>query len=59
MLDLIGDLALIGRPLLGRVIAERAGHAMHVALVAKIMSDASLYEVLTAEKVGEPQAAFA
>ena len=59
MLDLIGDLALIGKPLLGRVIAERAGHAMHVALVAKIMSDSSLYEVLTAEQVGEPAAAFA
>ena len=37
-LDLIGDLALIGRPLLGHVIAERAGHAMHAALVARIMS---------------------
>lgn len=46
-LDLIGDLALIGRPLLGHVIAERAGHAMHVALVAKIMSDPSLYEELS------------
>jgi UDP-3-O-[3-hydroxymyristoyl] N-acetylglucosamine deacetylase len=34
-LDLIGDLALIGRPLLGHVIAERAGHAMHTALVAR------------------------
>ena len=59
VLDLIGDLALIGKPLLGRVIAERAGHAMHVALVAKIMSDASLYEVRTAEQVDEPIAAFA
>ena len=38
-LDLIGDLALLGRPLLGHVIAERAGHAMHAALVARIMSD--------------------
>jgi UDP-3-O-[3-hydroxymyristoyl] N-acetylglucosamine deacetylase len=46
-LDLIGDLALIGRPLLGHVIAERAGHAMHTALVAKIMSDPSLYEIVT------------
>lgn len=46
-LDLIGDLALLGRPLIGRVIAERAGHALHVALVAKIMSDPSLYEVRT------------
>lgn len=50
-LDLIGDLALIGRPLLGHVIAERAGHAMHTALVARIMSDPSLYEVVTFEDV--------
>jgi UDP-3-O-[3-hydroxymyristoyl] N-acetylglucosamine deacetylase len=45
-LDLIGDLALLGRPLLGHVIAERAGHAMHAALVARIMSDSSLYEIV-------------
>jgi UDP-3-O-[3-hydroxymyristoyl] N-acetylglucosamine deacetylase len=58
-LDLIGDLALIGRPLLGRVIAERAGHAMHVALVAKIMSDASLYELVTLDQIENTTAAFA
>jgi UDP-3-O-[3-hydroxymyristoyl] N-acetylglucosamine deacetylase len=46
-LDLLGDLALIGRPLLGRVVAEKAGHAMHVALVNKLMSDPSLYEIVT------------
>jgi len=46
-LDLLGDLALIGRPLLGRVVAEKAGHAMHVALVNKIMSDSSLYEIVS------------
>lgn len=50
-LDLIGDLALIGRPLLGHVIAERAGHAMHVALVNRIMSDPSLYEVLSFDQL--------
>jgi UDP-3-O-[3-hydroxymyristoyl] N-acetylglucosamine deacetylase len=50
-LDLIGDLALIGRPLLGHVIAERAGHAMHVALVAKIMSDPSLYELINFDQL--------
>jgi len=33
-LDLIGDLALLGLPLLGHVVAERAGHFMHAALVA-------------------------
>lgn len=50
-LDLIGDLALIGRPLLGHVIAERAGHAMHTALVAKIMSDPTLYEILSFDQL--------
>ena len=51
VLDLIGDLALIGKPLLGHVIAERAGHAMHAALVSKIMSDPSLYEILSFDQL--------
>jgi UDP-3-O-[3-hydroxymyristoyl] N-acetylglucosamine deacetylase len=51
ILDLIGDLALIGRPLLGHVIAERAGHAMHAALVARIMQDSSLYETITFDQL--------
>ena len=46
-LDLLGDLALLGKPLLGLLVAEKAGHAMHVALVNKIMSDSSLYEIVT------------
>jgi UDP-3-O-[3-hydroxymyristoyl] N-acetylglucosamine deacetylase len=50
-LDLIGDLALLGRPLLGHVIAERAGHAMHAALVARIMSDPTVYEILTFDEM--------
>ena len=50
-LDLIGDLALLGRPLLGHVIAERAGHAMHAALVARIMSDPTIYEILTFDEL--------
>jgi UDP-3-O-[3-hydroxymyristoyl] N-acetylglucosamine deacetylase len=50
-LDLIGDLALIRRPLLGHVIAERAGHAMHFALVHRIMSDPSLYEILSFDQL--------
>ena len=50
-LDLIGDLALLGRPLLGHVIAECAGHAMHAALVTRIMQDSSLYELLTFDQL--------
>lgn len=51
VLDLIGDLALIGKPLLGHVIAERAGHAMHAALVSQIMSDPNLYEILSFDQL--------
>lgn len=51
ILDLVGDLALIGKPLLGHVIAERAGHAMHAALVSQIMSDPTLHEVLTFDQL--------
>ena len=50
-LDLIGDLALMGRPLLGHVIAERAGHAMHAELVKRVMSDPTLYEILSFDQL--------
>jgi UDP-3-O-[3-hydroxymyristoyl] N-acetylglucosamine deacetylase len=39
ILDLLGDLSLLGHPLIGHVIAERAGHAMHFALVARLMRE--------------------
>jgi UDP-3-O-[3-hydroxymyristoyl] N-acetylglucosamine deacetylase len=45
VLDLIGDLALLGHPLLGRVEADRAGHAMHAALVSRLLRDHSLWEM--------------
>jgi len=46
MLDLIGDLALAGRQIQGRVVAERAGHAMHTALVSRLMRDRSAWELV-------------
>jgi UDP-3-O-[3-hydroxymyristoyl] N-acetylglucosamine deacetylase len=45
ILDLIGDLALAGRRIEGHVVAERAGHAMHTALVARLMKDRSAWEL--------------
>ena len=47
VLDLIGDLALIGRQILGNVVADRAGHAMHTALVSRLLRDPSLWEETT------------
>ncbi|HEY8712849.1 MAG TPA: UDP-3-O-acyl-N-acetylglucosamine deacetylase [Thermoanaerobaculia bacterium] len=37
ILDLLGDLALIGRPIVGEITAYRAGHAMHSRFVEKIL----------------------
>ena len=46
VLDLIGDLALAGHRIQGRVVAERAGHAMHTALVQRLMRDRSAWELV-------------
>ena len=47
ILDLVGDLALLGKQLLGKVVADRAGHAMHTALVSRVLRDKTLWEEVT------------
>jgi UDP-3-O-[3-hydroxymyristoyl] N-acetylglucosamine deacetylase len=42
-LDLIGDLALVGRPLQALVVAHKAGHASHTQLVTRLLADHSLW----------------
>jgi UDP-3-O-[3-hydroxymyristoyl] N-acetylglucosamine deacetylase len=51
VLDLIGDLALIGKQVLGSVVADRAGHAMHTALVSRILRDKSYWEETTLDEM--------
>jgi UDP-3-O-[3-hydroxymyristoyl] N-acetylglucosamine deacetylase len=46
-LDLIGDLALVGLPLLGRVVARKAGHALHTMLVSRLLADPSSWIITT------------
>jgi UDP-3-O-[3-hydroxymyristoyl] N-acetylglucosamine deacetylase len=50
VLDLVGDLALLGRQILGNVVADRAGHALHTALVSRLLRDHTLWEETTAEE---------
>ena len=47
VLDLVGDLALLGKHMLGNVVADRAGHAMHTALVSRLLRDKTLWEEVT------------
>ena len=46
ILDIIGDLALLGMPLLGRVRAERSGHILHAQLMSKLLRDESAWEIV-------------
>ena len=56
-LDLIGDLALVGRPLLARIIAHKAGHALHTQLVTRLLADHSLWTE-TSNTASETSAGF-
>jgi len=53
VLDLIGDLALLGKQILGNVVADRAGHAMHTALVSRLLRDRTLWEETTVDEERE------
>jgi UDP-3-O-[3-hydroxymyristoyl] N-acetylglucosamine deacetylase len=44
ILDVIGDLALVGRPVLGHVVARNAGHALNHLLVRELVKAARRWE---------------
>jgi UDP-3-O-[3-hydroxymyristoyl] N-acetylglucosamine deacetylase len=58
-LDLIGDLALVGLPLLARVEARKAGHALHTQLVSRLLADTASWKVTTDDRDSEPDATLA
>lgn len=49
LLDLLGDIALVGFPIIGRLHAERAGHAIHTALAERILRYKDRYRIYNAE----------
>jgi len=50
VLDLIGDLALFGKRVFGYVKADRAGHAMHTAIVSRVLRDPTYWEEVTLDQ---------
>jgi len=46
IIDIIGDLALFGMPLLGHIEAERSGHGVHTALVSRVLRDDKAWEII-------------
>lgn len=60
ILDIIGDLALLGGPLIGHVEAFKTGHELNNKFIRRILADPSIYEVVTFEQSeefaeGEPE----
>src|SRR5262245_19369473 len=46
ILDIIGDLALAGMPVLGHVRASRSGHGLHTMLLSTLLRDRDAWEVV-------------
>jgi len=53
VLDLIGDFALLGSPVLGHVIANRSGHSLHLGLMQTIITSPDCWEFTNLRKNGE------
>ncbi|RMH09150.1 MAG: UDP-3-O-acyl-N-acetylglucosamine deacetylase [Nitrospirae bacterium] len=52
ILDLIGDLALLGIPIVGHVIADRSGHTLHTELVKAILDNPDTWTLVGIRKNG-------
>jgi len=48
ILDVIGDLALLGHALVGNLVVERGGHALHTAFAAHILANPSAWDLVEA-----------
>ncbi len=46
ILDIIGDVALLGLPVQGKITAEKSGHAVHAALISKLLKTEGAWEVV-------------
>jgi UDP-3-O-[3-hydroxymyristoyl] N-acetylglucosamine deacetylase len=54
ILDVIGDLSLVGHPVVGHLVAHRGGHALHTAFAAKILEESDAWRLVDATGEGVP-----
>jgi UDP-3-O-[3-hydroxymyristoyl] N-acetylglucosamine deacetylase len=55
ILDIVGDLALLGMPIMGRVTAHKSGHILHAALMTKLLRQRSAWEIVDQESEDRSQ----
>jgi UDP-3-O-[3-hydroxymyristoyl] N-acetylglucosamine deacetylase len=58
ILDAIGDLYLIGKPLISRYVAHKSGHAINNQLARELLADPTAWELVTFESQAAAPAAF-
>ena len=58
-LDAVGDLYMLGRPLIGAFYGHKSGHALNNLLVRKLLADTSAWEEVTFDKIESLPRAFA
>jgi UDP-3-O-[3-hydroxymyristoyl] N-acetylglucosamine deacetylase len=46
ILDAVGDLGLVGYPVIGHLVAHRAGHALHTEFASKILEETSAWRLI-------------
>jgi len=59
ILDAIGDMWVLGHPLLAAYSAYKSGHALNNQLLRKVLADGSNYEVVTFDDASDAPAGFA
>lgn len=59
VLDAIGDLYLVGRPLLGAFAAHKSGHALNNRLLRELLADATAWELVSFEHAEDAPAGVA
>ena len=48
ILEVIGDLSLVGYPVIGHLVAHRGGHALHTAFAARILEEPEAWRLVEA-----------
>ena len=53
ILDVVGDLALVGHPIVGHVVVHRGGHALHTALAAQLLQERDAWMLVDSPAAAE------
>ena len=56
ILDVIGDMALVGRPIIGHLVAHRGGHALHTEFAARVLDEVDAWVLVEAPMQPAPVA---